>query len=332
MKALAPISAIFGAGVSLRNSMYDHGMLKARKLKWPVVSVGNLSVGGAGKTPLTILLGRLLQKRQIAFDVLSRGYGRSDSKIRLVNEKGSPTDYGDEPLLLANKLSVPVIVGADRYAAGKHAEQLFSEVQPAHSGRWLHLLDDGFQHRGLYRDFDIVVVPQCDAVGKLLPEGRLREPLTSLRRANAIVLGPNQSTSELPIERQKVWRVERKITVKNVADRPIAFCGIANPKRFFDDLQSSGVEVLGEIVFSDHHAYREADVRSLLRKREEANSSGFITTEKDAMNLRRLPQEWLRQLEPISIVELEMTLINPEEAMQHLLEVIGESLQHAAKG
>jgi tetraacyldisaccharide 4'-kinase len=179
MRALAPLAAIFGSAVAARNALYDRGLLKTNCLKWPVVSVGNLRVGGSGKTPFTIALGEMLQSRKIPFDILSRGYGRSTTAIKLVDEKGSAAEFGDEPLLMARKLGVPVIVGGDRYAAGAYAENLFQELRPAHSSTWLHILDDGFQHRRLHRDFDIVIVTPTDASDRLLPAGRLREPLSS---------------------------------------------------------------------------------------------------------------------------------------------------------
>src|SRR5438105_4909951 len=125
---LAPLSALYGAGVAARNAVYDHGIFSSRRLQWPVVSVGNLRVGGAGKTPFVIMLGKLLQQRKLAFDVLSRGYGRQSTGIRLVDEQGSPRGFGDEPLLIARELGVPVIVGADRYAAGKFAETKFANL------------------------------------------------------------------------------------------------------------------------------------------------------------------------------------------------------------
>src|SRR5579864_7430687 len=131
---------IYGKGVGARNRAFDRGSKRANTLQHPVVSVGNLSMGGTGKTPFVLALGKLLQERGVAFDILTRGYGRSDSKIRLVDEKSvqagdrksGATLYGDEPLLLAQKLHVPVIVGPDRYLSGKYAESLFSEVKPAH--------------------------------------------------------------------------------------------------------------------------------------------------------------------------------------------------------
>src|SRR6202158_675928 len=160
---LGLLSSVFGMGVRSRNALYDRGLLRARCLPGPVVSVGNLSVGGSGKTPFVILLGELLKARGIKFDVLSRGYGRRSRGVRLVDPAGLPQEFGDEPLLIARKLQVPVVVGEDRYEAGRFAESKF--------GAQLHLLDDGFQHRALARDFDIVLVTPQDANDRLLPSG-----------------------------------------------------------------------------------------------------------------------------------------------------------------
>src|SRR5882672_5058450 len=137
-----PLSMIFGAGVAIRNALYDRQLLQARRLSRPVVSVGNISVGGSGKTPFIIALGTLLSERGITFDVLSRGYGRTSTETTLVDPSGSPEQFGDEPLLIAQRLKVPVIVGADRYRAGLLAEKSFPSK--------LHLLDDAFQHRRLH--------------------------------------------------------------------------------------------------------------------------------------------------------------------------------------
>ena len=130
-----------------------------------------MSVGGSGKTPFVLLLGELLKARAIKFDVLSRGYGRQTRGVALVDPAGSAHNFGDEPLLLARRLGIPVIVGESRYRAGVFAEKKF--------GPQLHLLDDGFQHRSLARDFDIVLLTPEDIRDSLLPAGRLREPLTS---------------------------------------------------------------------------------------------------------------------------------------------------------
>src|ERR1700736_1769574 len=138
------LSSLFGLGVRARNALYDRGLARAQRLTGPVVSVGNLSVGGSGKTPFVLLLGELLQARGMKFDILSRGYGRKTKGAMLVDPAGTSHDFGDEPLLMARRLGVPVIVGEDRFEAGRFAEKSF--------GPQLHLLDDGFQHRSLARD------------------------------------------------------------------------------------------------------------------------------------------------------------------------------------
>jgi len=157
------LSSIFGVGVRARNTLYDKGIARANKLHGPVVSVGNLSVGGSGKTPFILVLGELLKARGVKFDVLSRGYGRKTRGMAHVNPGGLSRDFGDEPLLLARRLGVTVIVGEDRYEAGVFAENKL--------GPQLHLLDDGFQHRALARDFDIVLVTPEDARDRLLGVG-----------------------------------------------------------------------------------------------------------------------------------------------------------------
>ena len=187
----------------MRNALYDRGVLRARRLDRPVVSVGNISAGGSGKTPFVMLLGELLKARGVKFDVLSRGYGRKSRGVLLVDPAGLPHEFGDEPLLIARRLRVPVIVGEDRYEAGRFAESKF--------GSQLHLLDDGFQHRRLARDFDIVLVTPQDATDRLLPAGRLREPLRSLNRADAVVLASGASEESFPLKGRLVWRVRRGI-------------------------------------------------------------------------------------------------------------------------
>jgi len=193
-----PLASIFAAGVHLRNALYDRGRLPERRLQGPTISVGNLSVGGSGKTPFVLLLGELLKTRGVKFDVLSRGYGRETRGVLLVEASGSSRDFGDEPLLIARRLGLPVVLGEDRYEAGVFAEKKF--------GPQFHILDDGFQHRALARDFDIVLVTPDDARDRLLPAGRLREPVTSLRRADAVVLSSGASPQVFPVAGKLVWR------------------------------------------------------------------------------------------------------------------------------
>lgn len=323
---LAPLSKVFGMGVAARNALYDRGVIAVRRLDWPVISVGNLRVGGAGKTPFTILLGELMQQRKLAFDVLSRGYGRQSTGIKLVDEKGSPREFGDEPLLIARTLGVPVIVGADRYAAGRFAEKMFSEMRPAHGDSWMHLLDDGFQHRGLARDFDIVLVTAHDKNDHLLPSGRLREKIGSLRRADAIVLEEGASGEGIPIAGKRLWRVRRGIELRReqVPSRPIAICGTARPARFLNDLRAAGVEIVAKAIFRDHHAYTEADLVNLLRLREKHKSDGFLTTEKDAINLAAASATAMDSLQPLLIVPLKMELLDGQASLDTMLATIQE--------
>jgi tetraacyldisaccharide 4'-kinase len=309
MRFLAPI---YGAGVSFRNALFDRSTFKSRRLAGPVISVGNLSVGGSGKTPFVLLLGELLKARGVKFDVLSRGYGRRTRGVLLVDPGGSSRDFGDEPLLIARRLGVPVIVGEDRFEAGQFAEKQF--------GAQLHVLDDGFQHRALARDFDIVLVTPEDARDRLLPAGRLREPLKSLSRADAVVLTSGASPESFPVEGKLIWRVRRGISPNNVPSRPVVFCGIARPKNFLMQLRTAGIEPLAEALYRDHHGYTEQDIRDLLQLRQKSEADGFVTTEKDAINLGGL----LSALEPLAVVPVKMELADAANTMDTMLRVITE--------
>ena len=308
----AILSNIYGGVVGARSALYDRGWLRARSLQGPVISVGNLSVGGSGKTPFVILLGELLRARGVSFDVLSRGYGRTTRGVLLVDPGGLPRDFGDEPLLIARRLQVPVIVGEDRYEAGRFAE--------ARLGPQIHLLDDGFQHRGLARDFDIVLVTPDDARDRLLPGGRLREPLRSLQRADAVVLTSGASAESFPIAGKMVWRVRRGIAAQNIPPRPVAFCGIARPQNFLLQLRAAGVDPAAEAFFRDHHAYTEKDVNDLLQLRRQSEAGGFVTTEKDAVNLGG----YLAALAPLAVVPVKMELADAANAVDTMLRVIEE--------
>jgi tetraacyldisaccharide 4'-kinase len=309
-----PLGAIYGAVVHARNGLYTRGILKTQRLSAPVISVGNISVGGSGKTPFVILLGELLQQRGIPFDVLSRGYGRKSTGVLEVDPNGSPRDFGDEPILIAKRLGCPVIVGESRYAAGRFAENKF--------GPQLHLLDDGFQHRSLARDFDIVLLSPEDARDRLLPAGRLREPRSSLRRADAVVaaVAATPIDPELKIDGPRLWHVQRNIAISEGRPRPVVFCGIARPNQFVDQLQAIGIQPAATNFFRDHHRYTERDVRELSALREQNHAGGFITTEKDAINLGPL----LGALGPVAVARVVMELLNPADALDTILRVIQE--------
>jgi len=335
-----PLTGLYGAGIALRNRLFDRGILPTMRLEQPVVSVGNLSAGGAGKTPFVIALGQLLKERGIHFDVLSRGYGRKTRGVLVVDPIGSAPDFGDEPLLIARKLAVPVIVGESRYQAGRVAQQKFQTQ--------LHLLDDGFQHRSLARDFDIVLMASGDFEDRLLPSGRLREPLSSLERADAIVLPQDLAAEHSCLREKPVWRMTREMYITgsdltslfregtasavpnaaplragfspSVPPSPVAFCGLARPEQFFAQVRAAGVVPAAEVIFRDHHAYSKGDIQRLLARRRELGAGGFLTTEKDAVNLGSLRAD----LEPLTIAALKLTLDRPAELIDTILARIAE--------
>jgi len=307
-----PLSGLYGAATSLRNTLFDCGVLPSRRLERPVVSVGNLSVGGSGKTPFVIALGELLKARGIRFDVLTRGYGRNTRGVLIVETDGNAADFGDEPLLIARRLGVPVIVGESRYEAGRVAERKF---QPQ-----LHILDDGFQHRSLARDFDIVLTTERDFGDRLLPSGRLREPLSSLRRADAIVLPQEFSAQEtmlknFALQGKLIWRMKRQIVMPAALVAPIVFCGIARPQQFFAQMRGAGITPAAEIEFRDHHAYDRSDIERLLAMRGNLGAGGFLTTEKDAVNLGPLQAD----LKPFTVAALSLTLHHPADVVDAIL-------------
>lgn len=309
---MKPLSAIYAAVVGTRNRLYDWRRLPARRLQGPVVSIGNLSVGGTGKTPFVILLGELLKARGVKFDILSRGFGRQTRGVLQTDPAGSARDFGDEPLLLARRLEVPVVIGEVRYRAGEFAEKKF--------GPQLHLLDDGFQHRALAREFDIVLVTPEDARDRLLPAGRLREPLSSLRRADAVVLTSGANTQAFSLEDKLVWRVLRGIAPVNLPSRPVVFCGIARPRNFMLQLRTAGVEPAAEAIYRDHHHYAESDIRELLALQASSHADGFVTTEKDAINLG----SFFSALTPLTVVPVKMDLADAADALDTMLRIVEE--------
>lgn len=306
------LSSLFGMAVRARNDLYERGTLKIHQLQGPVVSIGNLRVGGSGKTPFLILLGELLQKRKVPFDVLSRGYRRETKGTAIVDPAGTAREFGDEPLLIARKLKVPVIVGEDRFTAGQLAEQTY--------GAQLHLLDDGFQHRRLARDFNIVLVTAKDAQDSLLPAGHLREPLSSLRRADAIVLTEDTTAEGLSLNNQHVWRVRRQIILPKIDGPCLPFCGIAQPEQFFSQLRAAGVNLVATRKFRDHHPYDESDVETLLRLQRRSGATAFITTEKDAVNLGG----HLSAIGAVHVVPLCLELAEPDSAIDQVLTAAGK--------
>lgn len=305
-------AGLFGAGVHLRNQLYDRRKFTINQLRGPVVSIGNISVGGSGKTPFVILLGELLKQRGIPFDILSRGYGRVTKGVSVVDPAGTPQQFGDEPLLMAQRLGVQVIVGESRYAAGLEAERRW--------GPRLHLLDDAFQHRRLARQFDIVIVTPDDFHGVLLPAGRLREPLAAVSRADAIVLTADPPKNAPHVSKKQIWQVTRTLQLQDPPHHPVAFCAIGRPQLFFDQLRTIGVNLVAEVSFRDHRRYRQSDIHRLHHLAKSKHADGFITTEKDAINLGPLAN----QLSPLSVVKLDLSLDNADHVLNTILGTLKE--------
>lgn len=287
------------------------------KLIWPVLSIGNLSTGGAGKTPLTIALARALNQRGLHVDVLSRGYGRRSKATLRVDPKGPASLYGDEPLLIAREAKVPVYVAPQRYDAGQLAEQMkgtgFSPYiddpknegagregfQPLHSSpegssspSAIHILDDGFQHRQLHRDIDILLLTTRDLHDRLLPAGNLREPLAAFRRAHILAIPADEPEVEEALEEANytgpLWRLHRTMTVPPVTGPVVAFCGIAQPEQFFAGLAKSGLNLASRIAFRDHHPYVPHDLDCLRDACNSVKATAILTTDKDRVRLGSL--------------------------------------------
>lgn len=309
----------YAAAVGAKNAAYDRGWAKPERLAWPVVSVGNLSVGGAGKTPLVIRLAQLLAAEGARFDVLSRGYGRHDTaRVERVDPQGDAARFGDEPLLIARAAQAPVYVGASRYEAGLLAER-------GTGGRGIHLLDDGFQHRKLARDVDIVVLHATDFEETLLPAGRLREPVGSLRRASVVVLRAEDRALEAELRKRgftaPVWIQHRRLAMENVT-RAVAFCGIARPEEFFAALKAQGVELTATVALRDHQRYSNTDCDRLAAAVRESGVECLITTEKDAARLTREQRERLEKTAPLRVARLEVSLENEAAVVRQLLNLL----------
>jgi tetraacyldisaccharide 4'-kinase len=311
---LAPLSLVYGSVVRARNVRFDR--TPPLRLRWPVVSIGNLSVGGAGKTPLVICLAQLLQREGYGPDVLSRGYGRSQRRAERVDPAGSADRFGDEPLLIARSTGVPVYVGARRYQAGVLAES--ERDSPG-----VHLLDDGFQHRELARDLDIVVMHRSDLQQRLLPAGRLREPLASLRRAGVVVLRQEDAELESTVQAHtrpdcRFWFVRRILALPSPVQRAVAFCAIARPAEFFGGLAAAGAGLAEQVRFRDHHPYTMADIERLAELGRRVGCDAFMSTAKDEVKLDAAMRSRLNTVAPLRTAALTVEIADEKAALDDM--------------
>jgi len=322
-----PLVPLYAAAVAMKDALRQAALLRTRRLRWPVVSVGSLSAGGAGKTPVVIALAKLLQEMGQHVDVLTRGYGRQGRGVEQVEPDVdlSAKRFGDEPLLIARQTKVPVWVGGDRFEAGERAEAEAGEAQ-----RGVHLLDDGFQHRQLARTIDIVLVTGEDLNDSLLPAGNLREGLSALQRADVVVVRED----EFEVVGKRVWarvregaqmwtvrrtlRFPAPLFVFGAGLRPVAFCAIARPEGFAAMLQEAGCGIVETVAFGDHHRYSMADVERVIEVAKGLNGSGFVTTEKDAVKLTASMRERLERVGPLMVVSLEAVFPDSQAVMRAL--------------
>jgi tetraacyldisaccharide 4'-kinase len=325
---LWPLVPLYGAGQALESLSYERGWRRRERLQWRVVSVGNLSVGGAGKTPLVIELARVLTTRGWQVDVLSRGYGRVSRAVEQVDPTfagDAAARYGDEPWLIAQAAQAPVFVGADRAAAGRLAEQ-----QPR-IDQGLHLLDDGMQHRRLDRDAEVVVLHRTDFETTLLPAGRLREPLAALGRADFVVLRQQDAALAESARRwmradAEIWWIRRELELPVLPGAAVVFSAIAHPDDFTDTLRARGVEIAAEVAWRDHHRFREKDVDRLCRLvSQRGGARCFVTTEKDAVRLSRVQRAALEWTAPLLVARLVVEFADAAAALDALERRLGRS-------
>lgn len=310
----------YGAAIALRNLAYDRAWIKSRSAAVPVISVGNLTVGGTGKTPCVEYLARWLRAHDIRVAILSRGYGGGDGP-------------NDEALVLEENLpDVPHLQGRDRVELACTAvEELESE---------LLLLDDGFQHRRLARDLDLVLIDATNpwGYGALLPRGLLREPVRSLRRASAVMVTHSEQVPASRVEEieQQVRAVAAHMPVLHSEHRPVAwrnadgsesaldslpgknvkaFCGIGNPAAFRGTLERLGLNIVDFLVFADHHRYQRSDVERLEDWSAAGNCDTVVTTQKDLVKLRidRLGRR------PLLALRIALRITKGEDALRQLL-------------
>ena len=326
-KLLLPLVPAYRLALALRELRLGTKLEPVRRLRWPVVSIGNLSTGGSGKTPLTIALAKKLESRGLRVDVLSRGYGRDSQRSARVNPEGRAEEYGDEPLLIARETGVPVYVAGQRYEAGLLAEK----ERSADFRIGVHLLDDGFQHRQLYRDVDILLLDRQDWTGSLLPAGNLREPLKAARRAAVIAIPADDTELEEALSAwgwvEPIWRLHRAMDVPAVNGPVVAFCGIARPAQFLAGLEAAGLRIAARLAFPDHHRYTAADLKRLVTEAQKTGAAALLTTEKDKVRLGKLSTAFPESL-PLKTVGLRVEIEHEDEAIEWLEERLKQARIH----
>ena len=299
---MSALSALYGGVAQLRRAWYQRVPSRARSLTQPVISVGNLVVGGSGKTPVVAALARLLVESGERPAILSRGYGRRSHQDGVVVVSSpervlEPVERsGDEPQMLARALTgVPVIVSPDRYLAGTLAERRFACT--------VHLLDDAYQHLQLRRDLDLLLIAKSDLDEGVLPSGRLREPIGAAHAADALIVTGTEDEAEevaATLGKDVFFRAVPHFgepralhasggSVRLAGKRAVAVAGIARPERFFAAARAEGWDVVRELPYRDHHWFGARDITRITAAASETGADVILTTEKDAMRLSPTP-------------------------------------------
>lgn len=325
---LSLVAYVYGKVIDLRNRLYAKGILGSFDLAAHTISIGNITTGGTGKTPLVAYVAALLADRGEKVCILTRGYGRNDSKRRVLVSDGrivlvDATVGGDEPVELARKLldkNVMVVADADRVSAAEWAKRRFDVTA--------FVLDDGFQHRRAGRDVDIVCIDATALFGggQILPAGRLREPPDALGRANVIVITRSDLVADISDLRSQISNYAPDTAVYECRtviagfltldgspagsqDAPVfAFCGLGNPESFFAQLRRAAIDLAGTMAFADHHWYSQEDIDEVARRAKDSGAGKLLTTAKDAVRLSDLKVDI-----PCEVVEITVELDRPEE-------------------
>jgi tetraacyldisaccharide 4'-kinase len=325
---------LYGALARLRAAAYGRGWLRAERVGAPVISVGNLTTGGTGKTPLVAWVARALADEGRRVCVLTRGYGRANPRRRVVVSDGAQMladalTGGDEPRWLAENLpGVAVVADADRAAAARWA---LSELRSD-----CFVLDDGFQHLRLARDGDLVTIDATNpwGGGYLLPRGRLREPVTALRRAGACVVtradlveDPQDLAAQVAelSGGRPVFLASTKVVGARALQggelRPgaavLAFCALGNPSAFFRQVAAAGYKLAARQAFRDHHRYTTGDLAQLVQAAQRAGAEALLTSAKDAVKLTDAPGPL-----PVFVLEIELAMDRETELRGWLREQI----------
>ena len=340
---------LYEFGVRLRVAAYETDYLKSKRLDTTVISIGNIAVGGTGKTPLVDYVARYLKEEDLSVAILTRGYGRKSKGRRILND---PTDrdrnvaksyqeFGDEPLMLARALpDIPIIIDNNRYESGTYAAREF--------GADVLILDDAYQHLTLARDLNILLLDATDPFAgfEMIPLGRLREPLYGIKRADVVII----TRADRPFDQAQVNAIIKYFCGEKV---PVMYvystikrlrhlsgeayeagqfrgwnvslmCGIGNPHAFADDVLQIGINIIAEHFFSDHHPFTQQVLDEVTRAAREAGADAIITTEKDAVRLERLKHSDI----PVYAAQLEIESDDEVRLKSLLLRTVAKRIKN----